>query len=69
MTWIKNNLDGLTGLVTAIVAALGIFLSYMTIRLTKRENKLKNERAQRERFTYAIEHLKDESLALMNSYS
>ena len=64
MTWIKNNLEGLTGLVTAIVAVLGIFISYMTIRLTKRENKLKSEESRSERFSRAIAHLKDESVAI-----
>jgi len=64
MAWIKENLEGLTSLVTAIVAALGIFLSYMTIRIAKQESKAKNEDARRERFSRAIEYLKDESLAI-----
>ena len=82
MKWLKENYELLTGLATAIVAVLGIFISYMTVRLTRQQNKAQREAlqadreaaqlertvareaAQRDRFTYAIEHLKDESLAI-----
>jgi len=43
--------------VTAVVAVGGILLSFLTVR-TQRDT------ARNDRFTYAIEHLKDESLAI-----
>jgi len=60
----KNYLQALISLVTAIVAVLGILISYMSFTLTAEERITQREDAQRTRFTYAIEHLKDESLAI-----
>jgi len=51
-------------LVTAIVAVMGVVVSFISISMARQESRAKREDAQRDRFTYAIEHLKDESLAI-----
>lgn len=76
------TIQAFTGLLTAIVAVLGIFVSFMTVRLTKQQNEHNREAAKQQfeltqqqiesnqqearnnRFTSAIEHLKDDSLAI-----
>ena len=53
----KNYLQALISLITAIVAVLGIVLSYTTMR-TQRDVAFSN------RFSNAVSHLRDESLAI-----
>ena len=60
----KNYLQLIVSCVTAIVAVLGIVLSYMSFSLTAEEKAAQRLQARNSRFTYAIEHLKDESLAI-----
>jgi len=68
-------LQVMVSLVTAIVAVCGILLSYQTFLLNAEEKIAQREAAvaaqerqeladRNNRFTYAIEHLKDESLAI-----
>ena len=51
-------------LVTAIVAVLGIVVSYLSITMVRQENKAKREDARSERFSRVIEHLRDDSLTI-----
>jgi len=50
--------------VTAIVAVCGILLSYQTFLLTADEKEAQREAARSNRFASAIEHLRDDSLAI-----
>lgn len=54
---LQPTIQVLVSFVTAIVAVTGIILSYMSARTQW-------DTARSNRFTYAIEHLKDESLAI-----
>lgn len=69
----KEIFQTIGGLATVVVAVLGIFISFMTLRLTKQQNKENREAAKQQleanrqearsnRFTRAIDHMKDESL-------
>ena len=51
-------------IITAFVALLGIVVSFLTYTLTREDRAAQRADAQNNRFTYAIEHLKDESLAI-----
>jgi len=72
---LQPTIQVLVSLVTAIVAVSGILLSYQTFRLNAEEKAAQREAAvaaqerqeladRNNRFSYAIEHLKDESLAI-----
>ena len=60
----KDILPMLPSFITAVVAVLGIFVSYMTVSITRKEKAAQREDARSERFTRAIEHLKDDALAI-----
>lgn len=61
---LQPTIQVLVSLVTAIVAISGILLSYQTFLLSAEEKAAQREAAKNNRFTYAIEHLKDESLTI-----
>jgi len=61
---LQPTIQVLVSLVTAIVAVSGILLSYQTFLLNAEEKEAQREAIRSNRFTSAIEHLKDESLAI-----
>ncbi|MDR2686287.1 MAG: pentapeptide repeat-containing protein [Oscillospiraceae bacterium] len=61
---LQPTIQVLVSLVTAIVAISGILLSYQTFLLNAEERAVQRKAASNNRFTYAIEHLKNESLAI-----
>jgi len=75
MKTLQPIIQALISLVTVIVAALAVWVSYQTYLSTSEDRALQREAAvvaqerqeladRNNRFTYAIEHLRDESLAI-----
>ena len=60
----KNYLQLILNCVTAIVAVLGICVSFMSLNIAKQQNNTQREVAQSDRLTYAVERLQDDSLAI-----
>jgi len=60
----KTWLQAVPSIITAIVALLGIVVSFLTYRSTSEDRAAQRAAARNDRFSRAIENLKDESLAI-----
>jgi hypothetical protein len=57
-------METLVNMIPAIVAVLGIFISFMTVLLTRQQHAANRQESRGKRFTSAIEHLKDNALPI-----
>ncbi|MDR0532012.1 MAG: pentapeptide repeat-containing protein [Oscillospiraceae bacterium] len=59
-----TTIQAFATLITAVTAVAGIVLSFMTAKIAEQQSQENRASARADRFTRAIEHLKDESLAI-----